>query len=203
MAYGLRYTITQKLRSGTNQIIEIWQKDYTAGIIKTYQPSSIILQPNSSVEYPSPSIISSQLNFSILLETEDDYTQFPNVLTSDDRKYYVVLKEDSTTIWRGYIFNDFSQVAFTTGITQADFICIDGLSFLQSIVYVKEKSINLLSTHLEVISTGLNKILYPDTVNLISACSYFADGMVNRSDNITNEPFSQLARSCHAPVATS
>ena len=192
MAYGLRYTITQKLRSGTNQIIEIWQKDYTAGIIKTYQPSSIILQPNSSVEYPSPSIISSQLNFSILLETEDDYTQFPNVLTSDDRKYYVVLKEDSTTIWRGYIFNDFSQVAFTTGITQADFVCIDGLSFLQSIEYVKEKSINLLSTHLEVISTGLNKILYPDTINLISACSYFADGMVNRSDNITNEPFSQI-----------
>ena len=192
MAYGLRYTITQRLRSETDQIIEIWQKDYTAGIIKTYQASSVILQPNSSVEYPSPSIISSQLNFSILLETEDDYTQFPNVLTSDDRKYYVVLKEDATVIWRGYIFNDFSQVAFTTGITQADFVCIDGLSFLQSIVYVKEKSINELSSHLEVIATALNKILYPADMNLISACSYFAEGMNNRDDNVENEPFIQI-----------
>jgi hypothetical protein len=192
MAYGLRYTITQILRNGNNQVVEVYEKDYTAGVIKIYKPSSIILQPNSSVEYPSPSIISSQLNFSILLETQDDYDQFPNVLTQDDRKYYVILKENSTIMWRGFIFNDFSQMGYSTGITQADFVCVDGISFLQSIVYVKTRSINELTTHLDLISTALNKLLYPDNINLISACSYFAQGMVNRTDNVTNEPFTQI-----------
>ena len=47
MAYGLRYTITQILRNGNNQLIEIYEKDYVDDVIKTYQPVSIILQPNS------------------------------------------------------------------------------------------------------------------------------------------------------------
>jgi len=192
MAYGLRYTITQRLRNGNDQTIDIYEKDYTAGIIKTYYPTSIILQPNSSVEYPSPSIISSQLNFSILLETQDDYDQFPNVLSQDDRKYYVVLKEVDVITWRGFIFNDFSQMGFSTGITQADFICVDGISFLQSIVYEKDRSINQLISHLEFFSIALNKINYPDTITFYSACSYFAEGMSNRTDNVTNEPFSQI-----------
>jgi hypothetical protein len=192
MAYGLRYTITQKLRNGNDQTIDIYEKDYVAGIIKTYYPTSIILQPNSSVEYPSPSIISSQLNFSILLETQDDYDQFPNVLSQDDRKYYVVLKEVDVITWRGFIFNDFSQMGFSTGITEAAFVCVDGISFLQSIVYEKDRSINQLISHLEFFSIALNKINYPDTITFYSACSYFAEGMSNRDDNVTNEPFSQI-----------
>jgi len=182
MAYALRYTITQILRNGNNQIIEIYQKDYIAGIVKTYQPASIILQPNSSVEYPYPAIISTQLNFSILLQTDDDYAQFPNVLTQDDRLYYVLLKENSNIMWRGFMFNDFSQVGYSTGITQADFVCVDGISYLQSISYVRPQSINQLTSHLDVITASLNNLIYPDNINLIVACSYFAAGMANRAD---------------------
>jgi hypothetical protein len=58
MAYGLRYTITQILRNGTNQVLEIYERDYVAGVVKTYQPVSIIVQPNSNEEYPYPTIIS-------------------------------------------------------------------------------------------------------------------------------------------------
>jgi hypothetical protein len=192
MAYALRYTITQILRNGNNQIIEIYQKDYTGGIVKTYQPASIILQPNSSVEYPYPAIISTQLNFSILLQTDDDYAQFPNVLTQDDRLYYVLLKENSNIMWRGFMFNDFSQVGYSTGITQADFVCVDGISYLQSIPYVRPQSINQLTSHLDVITASLNNLIYPDNINLIVACSYFAAGMANRADNVANEPFSQI-----------
>ena len=192
MAYGLRYTITQILRNGNNQVIEIYERDYIAGIVKTYQPVSIIVQPNSNEEYPYPTIISTQLNFSILLETQDDYDQFPNVLSQDDRKYYVILKESTSVMWRGYMFNDYTQMGFSTGITQADFTCIDGISFIQNIQYVRDDSINQLDTQLNVISTGLRLLEYPDVLNLVVACSYFAEGMNDRQDGVSNEPFSQI-----------
>ena len=192
MAYGLRYTITQILRNGNNQVVEIYEKDYTAGIVKTYSPVSIIVQPNSNEEYPYPTIISTQLNFSILLETQDDYDQFPNVLSQDDRKYYVVLSEGADVMWRGFMFNDYTQMGFSTGITQADFTCIDAISFIQTIQYVRDDSINQLTTQLDVIVAGLQAISYPDVLNLVVACSYFADGMNDRQDNVSNEPFSQI-----------
>jgi hypothetical protein len=192
MAYGLRYTITQILRNGNNQVVEIYEKNYTAGIVKTYNPVSIIVQPNSNEEYPYPTIISTQLNFSILLETQDDYDQFPNVLSQDDRKYYVVLKESTNVMWRGFMFNDYTQMGFSTGITQADFTCIDAISFIQNIEYVRNDSINQLDSQLNVISTGLQLLAYPDVLNLVVACSYFAGGMNDRQDNVSNEPFSQI-----------
>jgi hypothetical protein len=192
MAYGLRYTITQILRNGTNQVIEIYERDYAAGVVKTYKPVSIIVQPNSNEEYPYPTIISTQVNFSILLETQDDYDQFPNVLSQDDRKYYVILKESTNVMWRGYMFNDYTQMGFSTGITQADFTCIDGISFIQNIEYVRDDSINQLDTQLNVISDGLKLLAYPDILNLVVACSYFAGGMLDRQDGVSNEPFSQI-----------
>jgi hypothetical protein len=192
MAYGLRYTITQILRNGNNQVIEIYERDYDAGIVKTYQPVSIIVQPNSNEEYPYPTIISTQVNFSILLETQDDYDQFPDVLSQDDRKYYVILKESTNVMWRGYMFNDYTQMGFSTGITQADFTCIDGISFIQNIQYERDDSINQLDTQLNVISAGLKLLEYPDVLNLVVACSYFADGMNDRQDGVSNEPFSQI-----------
>jgi hypothetical protein len=192
MPYGLRYTITQILRNGTNQVIEIYERDYAAGIVKTYKPISIIVQPNSNEEYPYPTIISTQVNFSILLETQDDYDQFPDVLSQDDRKYYVILKESTNVMWRGYMFNDYTQMGFSTGITQADFTCIDGISFMQNIEYVRDDSINQLDTQLNVISDGLKLLAYPDVLNLVVACSYFAGGMLDRQDGVSNEPFSQI-----------
>jgi len=192
MAYGLRYTITQILRNGNNQVLEIYERDYVAGIVKTYKPVSIIVQPNSNEEYPYPTIISTQVNFSILLETQDDYDQFPNVLSQDDRKYYVILKESTNVMWRGYMFNDYTQMGFSTGITQADFTCIDGISFIQNIEYVRDDSINQLDTQLNVISDGLKLLAYPDVLNLVVACSYFAGGMLDRQDGVSNEPFSQI-----------
>ena len=192
MAYGLRYTITQILRNGNNQVLEIYERDYVAGVVKTYKPVSIIVQPNSNEEYPYPTIISTQVNFSILLETQDDYDQFPNVLSQDDRKYYVILKESTNVMWRGFMFNDYTQMGFSTGITQADFTCIDGISFIQNIEYVRDDSINQLDTQLNVISNGLKLLGYPDVLNLVVACSYFAGGMVDRQDAVSNEPFSQI-----------
>ena len=191
MAYGLRYTLTQILKNGNNQVIEIYQEDYT-GSVKTYIPTSISLQPNSSNEYPFPAIISSQLQFSFILETEDDYNQYPNVISSNDRLYYVLLKEGSTVMWRGYLFNDYSEVGFSTGISQSSLIAVDGISFLENQEYVVSNSINFLTQHLEVIAEALRYLGYPSDLYLNIDCSFFADGMQTRDDNIANEPFSQI-----------
>jgi hypothetical protein len=191
MAYGLRYTITQILRNGNTLKVEILEKDYTGLSVKTYTATNIILQPNSSVEYPNPTIISSQLNFSFILETDDDFTQFPDVLTSNDRKYWVILKENTNVIWRGFLFNDYSQVGFSTGIQEASLIAVDGISYMQNVPYVVDDSINKTENLLSIISKGLNYMLYPQDLNLVVACSYFADGMQTRLDGQQYEPLSQ------------
>ena len=191
MAYGLRYTLTQILKNGNNQVIEIYQEDYT-GSVKTYKPTSIILKPNSANEYPYPAIISTQLEFSFILETEDDYNQYPNVLSSNARLYYVLLKEGANVIWRGYLFNDYSEVGFSTGLSQSSLIAIDGISFLKDQEYVVDASINTTAQHLDIMAIALRYLAYPSDLYLTIACSFFADGMQKRADNISNEPFSQI-----------
>lgn len=191
MAYGLRYTISQILRNESTLKVEIFEKDYVDLDVKTYTATSIIIQPNSSEDYPNPTIISSQLNFSFILETEDDFAQFPDVLTSDDRKYWVVVSEDTNVMWRGFLFNDYSQVGFSTGIQEASLVAIDGISFMENIPYVVDDSINQLESLLSIISKGMNYMLYPEDLNLVVACSYFAEGMQTRLDGEEFEPLSQ------------
>jgi hypothetical protein len=191
MAYGLRYTLTQILKNGNSQVIEIYQEDYT-GSVKTYKPTSITLQPNSAEEYPYPAIISTQLSFSFILETADDYNQYPNVISSNDRLYYVLLKEGANVIWRGYLFNDYSQVGFSTGISISSLIAIDGISFLTNEQYVIDNSINTLVSHIDVIASALRLLGYPSDLFLNIACSFFAAGMADRDDSVSNEPFSQI-----------
>jgi hypothetical protein len=193
MAYGLRYTISQILRNENTQTIDIYEQDYTAGVVKTYIPTSIILQPNSSEEYPYPSIISTQLTFSIILETQDDYDQFPDVLSKNNRKYWVVYREGSDVIWRGFLFNDYAQIGFSTGINEASLVCIDGISFMQDQEYQFEvtESINTRQQWLDIICTTLKFLGYPDDLYLVIACSFYAEGMLDRADGSSNEPFAQ------------
>ena len=66
MAYGLRYTLTQKLRNETNLIVKIYEDSYT-GSIKEYTPTKISLAPNSNEEDPIGCIIASQLNVSFIV----------------------------------------------------------------------------------------------------------------------------------------
>lgn len=194
MAYGLRYTISQILRNENTQTIEIYEQDYTDDIVKSYIPTSIILQPNSSEEYPYPSIISTQLTFSIILETEDDYEQFPDVLSKNNRKYWVVYKEGADVIWRGFLFNDYAQVGFSTGINEASLVCIDAISFLQDQEYKIEEteSINTRQQWLGLICNALKFLGYPEDLYLVIACSFYADGMLDRADGSSNEPFAQI-----------
>jgi hypothetical protein len=196
MAYGLRYTLTQVLRNGSTLVVNIYEKDPSVATVKTYQPTSILLQPNSSEEDPLGGIISSQLNVSFLISTQDDYDNFPDLLNADDRKYYVELVNvvgASTNIkWKGFLFNDYINLPFTTGNQEVNFICVDALSYLKYTTYsALEGNTNGITNLLSVLNTALYSIGYNSDTYLYSCCSYFAAGMLDRATSTDNEPFVQ------------
>lgn len=194
MAYAKKYKLTQKLRSGIDQIVYIYEDAYV-GDIKSYEATSISLEPNSSSDEPEAAIISSQLNISFLISTQDDFDKLPDFLSYDDKKYYVelVLNQISgeSVKWRGYMFNDYSTIPFTTGIQQVDIVCIDAISFMESFTYELPDNINTLQNLKTILVDGLKFIGYPGYTSLFIACSYYANGMQDRGDGLQYEPFSQ------------
>jgi hypothetical protein len=192
MAYGLKYTITQLLRDDTLLKVEILEKDYT-GALKTYEAVSINLESNSSGDEPLPSIVSSQLNVSFIVSEADSAITFPDLLSFDDRKYFVKLYNGVTLLWCGFLFNDYVSLPFTTGFVQVDIVAIDGLSLLEYSQFnnVDNISVNSLIRIIDVISQCINIIDYPDPISMITSCSYYAEGMYDRADATGDEPFSQ------------
>jgi hypothetical protein len=191
MAYVLKYTITQKLRDDLLQVVKIYEEDPLNNDVYTYEATSIQIQPNSNEEDPIGGIISSQLNVSFLISDESDYANFPDLLNFNDNKYYVELVIGVNIKWKGFLFNDYVNVQFTTGNQEVNIVCIDGLSFLRYNIYDSITSINDTVKLLEIIGTSLNKLPYPNMTFLYACCSYYASGMFDRGDAGGDEPFSQ------------
>jgi hypothetical protein len=191
MAYGLRYTLTQELRDESSLIVKIYEDGYV-GSVYTYEPTSITLNPNSNEEEPLGGIITSQLNVSFLLSSETDYSNFPDLLNSNDRKYYVELVNGINIKWKGFIFTDYISLAFTTGNQEANFVCIDALSYLKyNYITTQGLNINSLTSLMSILNQILYGISFPTTTYLYSCCSYYADGMNDRGDGQQYEPFAQ------------
>jgi hypothetical protein len=191
MPYGQRYTITQVLRDGSSLIARIYEKDYTLSV-KSYDAINISLESNASNDEPLAGIISSQLNISFLT-TEEDGEDFPSILSFDIRKYFVKLYNGDSLLWCGFLFNDYVQIPFTTGNLQVDLVAIDGLSFLEYTDFIYEEGLSINETNrlIDVIAETLNIINYPDPIELLTSCSYYAEGMFDRGDASGDEPFSQ------------
>jgi hypothetical protein len=192
MAYGLNYTLTQMLRDDTIQIVKIYKKDYS-GSVKTYEATRVILQPNSNEEDPIGGIISSQLNVSFIVSTEDDYEKFPDLLNYDDTLYYVELVINDTIKWKGFLFNDYIDLAFTTGNQEVNMVCVDGLSLIRYNNYDTNDSTNTVIPLINLIGTCLSNIPYQVSSNIFACCSYYAEGMLDRGDGGQYEPFAQSA----------
>jgi hypothetical protein len=192
MAYGIKYRLTQALRNETNLYVDIYEKDYPDDIVIDYEAVNIQLSSNASEDEPLAAIISSQLNISFIV-SDENYADFPDLLNFDVRKYFVKLYNDDTLLWCGFLFNDYVQVPFTTGFVQVDMIAIDGLSFLENTQFnfYELKSINAAEKLIDIIAETLNVIQYPDAIDLITSCSYYAEGMDNRADSLLSEPFNQ------------
>lgn len=191
MAYGLRYTLTQKLRDDSTLTVKIYEDGYTLSPY-AYTPTAISLTPNSNQEDPMAGIITSQLNISFIVSSNDDYSNFPDLLNSNDRKYYVELLNDTDLKWKGFLFNDYISLAFTTGIQEANFVCIDALSFLKySYNTTLGVNINSLTSLMSIINKIMYSIGFPTTTYLYSCCSYYAQGMNDRGTGQQYEPFAQ------------
>lgn len=190
MAYGKRYTLTQKSHDCADIIVDIYEKDYTLSV-KSYEAVSVVLQPNSAEEDPIATIISSQLDVSFIISTESDYANFVDLLDFDDTRYYVELIIDGSVKWKGFLFNDYAQVGFTGGTQQVSINAIDGLSFLRYTFFDGFENTNDNIRLLDVIGTCLNSLPYKDMSFFYSLCSYYAEGMFDRGDASGDEPFSQ------------
>jgi hypothetical protein len=195
MAYGLRYNLQQALRDGGSLFVNIYKDGYT-GSVYNYTPTTITISPNTISDEPEPGIISSQLNLSFVLSSQDDYTNFPNLLTFNDREFYVELTRiplngTETVVWKGFMFNDYVNVPFTTGNLMVNVTCIDALSFMKNTFYPYTASSNSLEKLYTVIAQGLNSIGFPNSSSLYQCCSYFGSAMFDRSIAASNEPFDQ------------
>jgi len=195
MAYGLRYNLQQSLRDGATLFVNIYKDGYT-GTVYSYTPTNITISPNSNSDEPEPGIISSQLNLSFILSSQDDYTNFPDLLTFNDREFYVEvtrtpLNGTEAIVWRGFMFNDYVNVPFSTGNLEVNVTCIDGLSFMKNSFYPYTADSNQFEKLYDVIAIGLNSIGFPNLPSLYQCCSYFGSAMVNRGANAANEPFIQ------------
>jgi hypothetical protein len=67
------------------------------------------------------------------------------------------------------------------------------LSFLEYTDFIYEESLSINGTNrlIDVIAETLNVINYPDPIELLTSCSYYAEGMFDRGDASGDEPFSQ------------
>jgi hypothetical protein len=195
MAYGLNYNLQQALRDGSSLFVNIYKDGYT-GSVYNYTPTSITISPNTISDEPEPGIISSQLNVSFLLSSQDDYDNFPVLLDFNDKLYYVELTRTpiggtQSVVWKGYMFNDYVNLPFSTGNLEVNITFIDALSFMQNLIYPYPDNINTTTKLKTAILTGLNWLGYPTLGDLFSTCSYYGSAMDDRADGTGYEPFDQ------------
>jgi hypothetical protein len=195
MAYGLNYNLQQALRDGSSLFVNIYKDGYT-GSVYSYTPTNITISPNTNSDEPEPGIISSQLNVSFLLSTQADYDNFPVLLDFNDKLYYVELTRTpiggtQSVVWKGYMFNDYVNLPFSTGNLEVNITFIDALSFMENVIYPYPDNINTTTKLKTVILTGLNSLGFPTLGDLFSTCSYYGSAMDDRADGTGYEPFDQ------------
>jgi len=190
MAYENKYKATFATQTGKVAYLYL-QEDSYAGSLIEYQGVSINLQYIPNSDDPFEPVYASQIN--VVLDVTDDLANIPDFTTLDDRKYFAKLYLDSDLEWCGWVLSDNVQISYTTGRKQLFFNAIDGLGLLKSIPLPIDASIdiNSLNSLLYFIRLCLNGVDFPNTPNIMTVCSYFADGMEDRAIHSYSEPFSQ------------
>jgi hypothetical protein len=190
MAYENKYKATFATQTGKVAYLYL-QEDSYAGSLIEYQGVSINLQYIPNSDDPFEPVYASQLN--VVLDVTDDLANIPDFTTLDDRKYFAKLYLDSDLEWCGWVLSDNVQISYSTGRKQLFFNAIDGLGLLKSIPLPIDSSIdtNSLNNLLYFIRLCLNGVDFPNTPNIMTVCSYFANGMEDRAIHSYSEPFNQ------------
>jgi hypothetical protein len=191
MAYGQKYSVLFATRADKNVELKIWQEGYTGGII-SIQGVDVNLEYIPSSDDPFEPIYSSQLN--VTLDFTDNINNIINFTNIDDRYTYVELYVNSVIEWVGFVINDNVKISYSTGRKLASFNATDGLGMLKDIIFAPpagNAGVNDYASILTILRTCFNSIRFKNNRNIITMCSYFANGMSSRAVNSWRDPFVQ------------
>lgn len=190
MAYTYKYKITFATKTTKTAYLFLLEDGYGGDIIE-YPGLGINLQYIPNSDDPFEPIFASQLGVSI--DITDDMANMPNFRTNDDRKYFVKLYLGSDLEWTGFTISDDVQVSYSTGRKELSFNCTDAIGMMKDITLPIPGTVNInaYNTFLYYIRTCLNSLNLPTNPNIVTACSYYASGMSDRSTGSANEPFNQ------------
>lgn len=195
MAYIKKYSFPFVTKYEQDAVLELWE-DIIDTTVYEYQGISFALEYIPSSDDPFEPIYATQL--AITLDVTDEATgntsaNIPNLTTLNDRKYQAILKIGTDTIFTGWTLSDSVSLSFTTGRKQLSFNCVDGLAMLKNIKFSNEIAFdtNNPQSLITFISKSLLSIGFPTGLGIISAVSYYAEGMYDRGDGLQYEPFAQ------------
>ena len=194
MSYQLAYEITQAGRNtGTSVVAYIYKETVGSITPVSYTASQITVNNNPSSDDLEPGLVPMTATISIALETDADISNLPNVLTYDDRLYYVTIYYAGFLLFKGFILSDYIELSFTTGVKYMTIPCVDGLHFLKQKTFSQDINTNGAYGLAGIIADAITQLGYGGDSYFYSACNYFAYGMNDRSTAPAGryEPFNQ------------
>jgi hypothetical protein len=176
MAYGKKYIFSAISKSGLTYTAEMWENGYTGPEYNVNSGMSpFVLTCAGSGDDPFQPILPTIFN--IRADFTDFTGPYPDLVSTDDRKYYVRFVANNGTyfIWQGFVLMDSIAIPFTTGRNFVDIICVDGLGLLKTVPYQPTSAtINTSESLLQIIRNCLLNISYPVTIYINSAINYYA-----------------------------
>lgn len=191
MAYGQKYSVIYATKANKNVELKIWQEGYVGSIVNL-QGVDVNLEYIPSSDDPYESIFASQLG--ITIDFTDSINNIINFTNINDRYTYVEMYINNVIEWVGFVINDNVQISYTTGRKLATFNATDGLGMLKDVVFeppAGNAGVNDYASILTILRTCFNNIGFKNNRNIITMCSYFSNGMSNRSVNSWRDPFVQ------------
>ena len=191
MAYYNKYKITIATQTSKTAYLYLMEDLPSAPTVIEYPGVALSLQYLPQSDDPFEPIFASQLN--VTIDVTDDLANMPNLVTMNDKKYFVKLMLNTDIEWVGYALSDSVQLAFSTGRKQLSFNCVDGIGMLQDIPLPisNTTNINLNNSLIYFLALALNQLSFPTTPNIRTACNFYATGMTNRGASGAADPFFQ------------
>jgi len=191
MAYNIHYRSTAVSKNGNTYQLDIYDNGYVGSIIEVpVSATPFVIKANASSDNQFEPLLASELR--VTLDTTDHQYNFIDFANEDQFKYFGKLTYSGNLVFQGWLLPDAMTTPFSTGRIQCSFSFIDGLSMLKTIFYTPTypDSTTLESTKV-ILLNCLNALNYPSGYKINVAVSIFATTMVNRTDDIKNEPLSQ------------
>ncbi len=191
MAYGQKYSVLFATRADKDVELKIWQEGYSSAVIDL-QGVGLNLEYIPNSDDPYEPILASQLG--ITIDFTDELSDIINFTNIDDRYTYVEMYVNSVIEWVGFVINDNVQISYSTGRKLVTFNATDGLGMLKDIKFVPfsgNYGVNDSTSLLNILRTCFNLIAFKNNRNIVTICSYYANGMLDRGDDTWRDPFVQ------------